>query len=96
MCSHAFESIRVIDRSLSLQDIPFKCAIECICYTPQEVQHGLDQGNLTIIEMLQDGQILYENGNFFKFIRDKFDKARNSGIIQKIVLNGTPQWFLNF
>jgi predicted nucleotidyltransferase len=91
ICSNVFKNIKFLDRIDLIKSYPLIGEMEILCYTKQEVQSGLEDFNLTILEICEDGLVLFENSNFFKRIRGKFTYMKNQGLIEK----GENSWVIN-
>jgi len=91
ICSDVFKKIAFLDRIDLIRSYPPIGEMEILCYTKNEVRSGLDDYNLTILEICEDGLILFKNSDFFKMIREKFNRMKKQGVIKK----GEETWIID-
>ncbi len=84
ICGRAFEDVRILDRfdvvSPSFTNIP----IEPICMTPMEITEAFRDGNLTILDALQEGVVLFDKGKIWPQLQKQFELWKKQGILSKI------------
>ena len=95
ICSPAFDGVRVLDRF----DIIAECSlagisaeIEPVCYSAAEALSALDAGRVTILEALQDGIDLFDDGSILPELHAKFDALKASGRIARRKILGNLVW----
>nr|MDO8117876.1 nucleotidyltransferase domain-containing protein [Candidatus Sigynarchaeota archaeon] len=92
VCSAAFENMRVLDRTDILHVDRFQGALEIICLTPAEARRALDDFNPTMLDALQDGIVLHENGSLRVELENKFQRLKRDGVIQRVSIKEQKIW----
>jgi predicted nucleotidyltransferase len=90
--SNQFEGIRKLDRTRLFDNVNSIVNVEIVCYTCNEFETGLNSGNLTILEALDYGKILYDQNNFFFHSKTLFNKLLANGLIRKVTIAGETLW----
>lgn len=92
VCSEAFEGIRTLDRPDVVYSCPQRGAIEPICYTPREIWQALEDNRLTILDALETGIVLYEQGVLLQQLRQCFANKKSQGLLTQFTIAGNKMW----
>lgn len=92
VCSPAFEGVRILDRTDILETERFSGAIEIVCYTPAEASMMLERCNPTMLDALNEGIVLHEDGRVLDQLREQFGRLKATGILTRVHDGERPYW----
>jgi hypothetical protein len=94
ICSPAFENVRVLDRFdiISGCSITGMFVIEAVSYSPREAIDALDAGRRTILDALQEGVVLIDDGSVLPALCERFEALKAAGSIALRDLLGRTVW----
>lgn len=92
VCGAAFEGVRILDRVDLLGRCTLPVPVEPICYTPPEARQCLARGTPTILEALEEGVVLYQEGPVLPELRATFARLKATGRITRLEGHQAVKW----
>ncbi len=84
ICGSAFEGVRILDRFDCVSPFFTGIPIEPICMTPMEIAEAFHDGNLTILDALNEGVVLFDNGKIWPQLVEQFKFCKSQGVLSRI------------
>lgn len=94
VCSPAFEHVRVLDRTDILEPWRFSGAMEIVCYAPGEAERALDRSNPTMLDALEEGVVLHQDGDLLDRLHATFSRLKATRAVQRVDAVKGMRWKL--